>query len=360
MGAAVGTFAEQILGALTAGVLAVDAEGELAAFNVGAQRILGCPEGDVSEALGRDCRQVLATHPGVVRLLLDGIARKTPISRAELTLASGTIGFTLYPIRDANDRPLGAALIFRDLAPIERADEQERLRERLAALGQMAADLAHAIRNPLAGMEVLAGLLRRRLGDRPDERALVDELRVELRAVSGTVSQGLAFVRPEAPVAGPVDVVQLAQEALDVARTRVEFTGAVERSWDEGVPPVEADAGQLRTALSDLIVNALEAMAEGGGTRLALAVQLRESDVWISVTDDGPGVAPELREKIFYPFFTTKERGAGVGLASAQKVVASHGGHIELDARRGRGCAFHVRLPANARRGAMSARGVEQ
>ena len=128
----------------------------------------------------------------------------------------------------------------------------------------------------------------------------------------------------------------------------------------KGVPPVEADAGQLRTALSDLIVNALEAMAEGGGTRLALAVQLREPDVWISVTDDGPGVAPELREKIFYPFFTTKERGAGVGLASAQKVVASHGGHIELDARRGRGCAFHVRLPANARRGAMSARGAEQ
>ena len=75
MGAAVGTFAEQILGALTAGVLAVDAEGELAAFNVGAQRILGCPEGDVSEALGRDCRQVRAAQPGVVRLLLDGVGR---------------------------------------------------------------------------------------------------------------------------------------------------------------------------------------------------------------------------------------------------------------------------------------------
>lgn len=346
MSAAVGTFAEQILGALTAGVLAVDAEGELAAFNAGAQRILGCPEGDVSEALGRDCRQALAAQPGVVRLLLEGIGRKTPISRAELALAGGTIGFTLYPIRDASDNPLGAALIFRDLAPIERADEQERLRERLAALGQMAADLAHAIRNPLAGMEVLAGHLRRRLADRPDDRALVDEIRVELRALTETVNQGLAFVRPGALAAAPVDVVQLVEEALAVARARVGFTGSVERCWDAGVPPVDADADQLRTALSDLIVNALEAMSTGGGTRLALAVRLREPDVRISVSDDGPGIAPELREKIFYPFFTTKEGGAGVGLASAQKAVASHGGHIELDARRGRGCAFHVWLPA--------------
>ena len=172
--------------------------------------------------------------------------------------------------------------------------------------------MAHAIRNPLAGMEVLAGLLRRRLRDRPDERALVDELRVELRAVSGTVSQGLAFVRPGVPVVGPVDAVQLVEEALAVARARVEFTGAVERRWDDGVPPVEADADLLRTALSELIVNALEAMTEGGGTRLTLAVRLREPDVWISVADDGPGVAPELREKIFYPFFTPKEHGAGV------------------------------------------------
>ncbi len=350
MGVVPGTFAEQILGALTAGVLAVGAEGELTAINSAAKRILGCPDADSSAALGRDCRQVLAAQPEVARLLLEGLGRKSPISRAELSLAGGTIGFTLYPIRDASDRSQGAALIFRDLAPIERADEQERLLERLAALGQMAADLAHAIRNPLAGMEVLAGLLRRRLRSCPDELALVDELRVELSALGETVNQGLAFVRPGALVAGPVDAVQIVEEALATARARVEFSGAVERGWDEDLPPVEADAELLRTALADLIVNALEAMAEGGGTRLALAVRRHEPDVWITIADDGPGVAPELREKIFYPFFTTKEHGSGVGLASAQKIVASHGGHIELGTRRRRGCTLRVQLP--------SARGV--
>ena len=336
MAATSGVFAEKILGALTAGVLAVDA----------AQRILGCPEGEFSEALGRDCRRALAAQPEMARLLLEGVERKSPISRAELALAGGAIGFTLYPVRDANDRRQGAALIFRDLAPIERADEQARLRERLAALGQMAADLAHAIRNPLAGMEVLVGLLRRRLVDRPEDLALVEDLRTELSALGETVNHGLDFVRPGTLVVGTVNIVQLVEEALATALARVKFCGAIERGWDEDLPSIEGDADLLRTALSDLIVNALEAMAEGGGSHLSLAVRRCELDVAISIADDGPGIAPELREKVFYPFFTTKEHGSGVGLASAQKTVAGHGGHIELDARRGRGCALYVRLPA--------------
>ena len=340
-----GTTAEQLLSALTAGVLAVDADGSLTLANGAARRILGDFTGAACRGLGRDCREALSSRPEVARLLLEGVSRKTPISRGELDLSDVTIGFTLYPIRDAQDRTQGAALIFRDLAPIERADEQLRLRERLAALGQMAADLAHSIRNPLAGMEVLAGLLRRRLVDRPDERALVEAVRGELRTLGNTVNQGLAFVRPEAPITRQVDPVRIVEEALAAARARVEFSGVVERGWDDTIPWVEADADLLRNALADLIVNALEAMAQGGGDRLVLRVGHRDADVWVSVSDDGPGIAPELREKIFYPFFTTKEQGSGVGLASAQKVVAGHGGHIELDTRLGHGCTFHVRLP---------------
>ena len=340
-----GTVTEQILGALTAGVVAVDADGALTLANAAARRILGDSAGGGSGVLGRDCREVLSARPEVARLLLEGVCRKTPISRGELSLPDAIIGFTLYPIRDAQDKPQGAALIFRDLAPIERADEQVRLRERLAALGQMAADLAHSIRNPLAGMEVLAGLLRRRLADRPDELALVEAIRGELQVLGNTVNQGLAFVRPEAPRTGPVDAVRIVEEALAAARARVEFSGAIERGWDDPVPRVEADADLLRNALADLIVNALEAMAGGAGSRLVLRVSRRDGDVWVSVADDGPGIPAELREKVFYPFFTTKEQGSGVGLASAQKIVASHGGHIELDSRRSGGCTFHVRLP---------------
>lgn len=365
-------FDSWILGSLGSGVVGIDGEGRIASLNAGAQRILGCPEGDRRRALGRDCREVLAPHPAVSRLLLETLERKSPVSRAELELGGPgrpcTIGFTLSPVSDAGGRLRGAAMLFRDLTPIERSDEQERLQERLAALGQMAAGLAHEIRNPLAGMEVVAGLLRRRLAGRSEETELVDELLGELRAVAATVSASLEFVRPEAPVPVRVDAVRLLEEALGLALARVPFPGRVERSWQEDLPPLRADEDQLRTALVNLLVNALQAMAAMPAGRLRVAVGTRDADpggralrvdrdggsrtpergdreLVISVADDGPGVPPELRDKIFYPFFTTREDGSGVGLAMAQKLVASHGGTLELESPPEGGSVFLVRLP---------------
>lgn len=353
-GAESGSFEAQILDSMSSGVVAVDLEGVVRVYNAGAYQLLDGPRGGPRAALGRDCRQVLAAQPGVVRLLLEALERKDPISRGELALEGGlgTIGLTLAPVRDARGEPQGAGMIFRDLAPIERQDERERLRERLAALGQMAAGLAHAIRNPLAGMEVSAGLLRRRLPAASEERELVDELLGELREVSRTVSQSLDFVRPAAPSMAPLDAAELLEDALAVARARVPFRGAVEWRVAAGLPQVMGDADLLRTVLTDLLVNALQAVDPDAG-RLSLGVSTRPGEVssapdvvWI-VADDGPGVPEGLREKIFYPFFTTKDDGSGVGLANAQKVVASHAGRLELRTQGGHaGCAFHLRLPS--------------
>jgi nitrogen-specific signal transduction histidine kinase len=369
-----GEFAGWILGSMSSGILAIDASGALAALNQAAQRTLGLPEGDPARLLSRDCREVLAGQPALARLLLDTLAGRGPLSRAEIALeatAGGparALGFTLSAVRDAGGAVRGAAMIFRDLAPIERQDEQARLRERLAALGQMAAGLAHEIRNPLAGMEVLAGLLRRRLEDRPEERGLVEELLGELRAVAGTVAASLEFVRPVALARAPLDPVRLLEEALATAASRMAFEGEIERCYAADLPRLLGDPDQLRGVLVNLIVNAFEAM-DGAG-RLALGVEVRVSErppagvrlaaggadaaaaagplreVVIAVGDSGPGIPDAYREKVFYPFFTTKERGSGVGLASAQKVVASHGGAIELASKPGRGACFRVHLPA--------------
>jgi nitrogen-specific signal transduction histidine kinase len=359
-------FHTRVLESMSSGIVGIDARGRVAAWNRGAQRILGCPEGLPESALGRDCREVLAAQPGVARLLLETLERQSPLSRAELVLAgsagrAGTIGFTLCPVRDADGAPCGAAMIFRDLAPIERRDEQERLRERLAALGQMAAGMAHEIRNPLAGMEVLAGLLRRRLSDRPEEQALLGELLGELRAVARTLAASLEFVRPAVPARASVDPVALLEEALAQALALVPFAGAVERDYAAAGLELLADAEQLRTALVNLLQNALEAMAElpPPAGRLRLALRRREAEreegglaapaeLEIRIRDDGPGVPAELREKVFYPFFTTKRKGSGVGLATAQKIVAAHGGHLELESGGGTGpgASFRIRLPA--------------
>jgi signal transduction histidine kinase len=250
---------------------------------------------------------------------------------------------------------------FRDLTPYERSAEQERLRDRLAALGEMAAGLAHEIRNPLAGMEILTGLLRRRLQEQPEEGALVNELTSELHRVAETVSASLEFVRPVALRCDPVDPVEVLEESLARARARAPFEGDVERDYAEALPELRADGERLESVLTNLMVNAMEAM-EGAGSRprsLRLGVRVESTEeaeggaerdggareLVFTVGDSGPGIPDELRERIFYPFFTTKQRGSGVGLAQAQKIVAGHGGRLELDDTSARGATFRVRLP---------------
>ncbi len=370
-------FAVRLLASVRSGVLAIDATGALAALNGEAQRILGCPEGSPADALGRPCASALGAQPVIAELLLEALDGRDAPARTELELAprtggrERTIGFTLSAIPGPGGSLDGVAMLFRDLTPYERLDEQDRLRERLAALGQMAAGLAHQLRNPLASMEVLVGLLKRRLGAQPDEQVMLSELAGELGALAETVTASLDFVKPLVLVREAVDPVELLEESLALARSRVRYAGAIERDYLDDCPSLAADAEALRGVVTDLIVNALEAMAarRGGGAgvlRLGLArapdaasmrpVLIRAGErrprprapresLVISVQDTGVGIPPELRDRVFYPFFTTKERGSGIGLANAQKVVASHGGALELEARAGVGTRFAVTLP---------------
>jgi PAS domain S-box-containing protein len=356
-------FLGWLVDSMRSGLVAIDREGRLATLNPGAQQLLGLSEACV----GAPARDALRERPELLRLLESALDGRERPSRSELVLeAVGarpalTIGFTLDAIRDAAGEIRGVVFVFRDLSPIERRDEQERLRDRLAALGQMAAGLAHELRNPLAGMEVLAGLLKRRLASQPEELVLVGELVRELRTLARTVTESLEFVRPVPLERKPVDPVELLEESLALARSRVPFSGEIEREYDEELPQLEADAEQLRTVYTNLIVNALEAMvgvSRPEGHRLVLGLRVRRAprrfdasllaELETTVADSGGGVSPELRERIFHPFFTTKERGSGVGLAHAQKVVAGHGGGIEIDGEPGRGAVFRVRLPIEA------------
>lgn len=352
-------YAGSLLDSIRSGLIAIDASGAVAALNAIGHRVLGCVGADRDDALGRDCREVLAGQPTVAQRLLEALDGIEPPSRAELSLdrAGPTIGYTVSTIRDRHGAVVGAVLQFRDLTPYERNAEQQRLRERLAALGEMAAGLAHEIRNPLAGMEILTGLLRRRLVGREEELALVNELTAELHRVAQTVTDSLEFVRPVALRSEPVDPVEVLEESLARARSRVPFDVDVRRDYAETLPPLRADGERLEGVLTNLIVNAFEAMHFAGSAPacVSLGVRVAESesvfgaesdaDMVFSVADTGPGIPAELRERIFYPFFTTKQRGSGVGLAQAQKIVAGHGGRLELESEPGAGATFRVRIP---------------
>jgi signal transduction histidine kinase len=372
-------FAQWLVASLGSGLVAIDAGGALQALNAAAQRILGAPAGPPAAWLGRDFREVLAARPQLVALLEDALDGRERPSRAELVLdgrdgeGPRTIGFTLLTLRDPLGAVRGAAIQFRDLAPFERMDEQERLRDRLAAIGEMAAGLVHELRNPLAGMQMLAGLLRRRLPPDVEAQEIVEGLLAEIRAMAGVLSDTLEFVRPAALAPRELDPVELLEGCLDRACARVPFPGKIERAYAAARPACVADPDQLRTALTDILVNALEAMRDaedareprlvvgvrdelraapeaavrvsGRGLAAGAAPPERHEIVFV-VADSGPGIPPELRDRIFHPFFSTKDGGSGVGLARAQKVIAAHGGAIEVESRAGEGATFRVRLPA--------------
>ena len=178
------------------GVLAIDRSGRLVLINDEACRIFGLPA-DV-DYLGQPYGEVFRQHPDIVRVLGGVFEMSALPNRAELRLKSTgkVIGYTLSLIRDDHEETIGAALFFKDLTHVEQIEERERLRDRLAALGEMAAAMAHEIKNPLAGIEVMAGLLRRQLTDKNDAQALVADIINEAKMANAIVQEMLEFVRP--------------------------------------------------------------------------------------------------------------------------------------------------------------------
>ena len=373
MGVADADFAVQVWEHSTSGVCAVDAAGSLVMINAAARRTLG---GACATApLGMPCEQALAEYPTLARLLREALAGRPALSRAELCAESNdgerrVIGFSMTTLPDAAGSIRGAAVVFRDLAPIERSGERERLKERLAALGEMAAGLAHELRNPLAGMEVLAGLLQRRLSGDPESLSLVSELRGQIRQIDETVTASLDYLRPVALLREPIDLPELAEEAIVLALARSPRPERVDRHYAAALPRLAVDRQLLGVALVNLIANACEAMAEARTieSRLDLAISVgaapelvrpvrvdREpceaapasSELRIAIGDNGPGISDEIRDRIFDPFFTTRASGTGIGLANVQKVVHAHGGSLSLQSSP-RGTVFRVHLPLPA------------
>ena len=367
-------FAAAVWEHSSAGVFAVDGDGRLVLMNAAAEQILGAPPGTLP---GAPFEEVLGRHPSLIRLLREALAGRPALSRAEIGLGPATddprtLGFSLTTWPPSSQGPGstgvgGAALVFRDLTPIERSDERERRKERLAALGAMAAGLAHELRNPLAGMEVAAGLLERRLKEDAASLELIGDLRLQLRSLSETVTASLDFLRPVAIRRESIDVVDWMEESLRVALSRTATPARVERHFAADLPPLPGDRSLLGVALTNLLVNACEAMAAEPsrestlalGLEVAAAPELTHSvridqqaanesrplrELRISVGDNGGGVPADQRDKIFDPFFTTKERGSGIGLANVQKIVTGHGGSLSLASSES-GSVFCLHLP---------------
>lgn len=355
------TFFRQLVSCMRNGVLAIKRDGTIAVINTEAYRLFSLKPNGAD--LGRPVADVLRGHPDVLRVLHDAFELTQLPNRAELRLgATGkVIGYTVSRITDERGNISGVALFFKDLTLVEQLEERERLRDRLAALGEMAAMIAHEVKNPLAGIEVLAGLLRRQIPDRQEAQSILTEIISEAKMANGIVCEVLEFVRPirlEVERTGIAEVVQNAVTMADSTSRRGDIS--VTTTIPDDLPPIQGDRHQLCQVFTNLLINAFEAMDGRGSVTITAATLTSDEDaapapdaapaspmVIIDVQDDGPGVAPELTDRIFSPFFTTKPQGSGLGLAIVGKIVDAHDGRIDLSTVAGQGTRFRVTLPVS-------------
>lgn len=338
------------------GVLAVARDGRLAAMNDIAYRVLGLHANPAD--LGRPFSEVLQECPEVVRVLQSAFDGSDLPNRAELRLrkTGRAIGYTISHIHDDEGQQVGLTLFFKDLTRVEQIEERERLRDRLATLGEMAAAIAHEVKNPLASIEVMAGVLRRQLTDRPDAMETLGDIIKESKMANAIVVEVLEFVRPIRLQVEHVAILEVINDAISGLEDGSHF---VTVQVDEDVPLLTADPNQLRQLFTNLITNALEAMEVTVGERRvdiraslvpedaepASAGQPLPAQVRIEVKDNGPGISEDDLERIFSPFFTTKPQGTGLGLSIVRKVVDAHDGIIDATSAPGRGTTFRVTLP---------------
>jgi signal transduction histidine kinase len=345
-------FFRFIVAGMRNGALAFTRAGVLTLINDEAYRILEIAPGHTD--LGRAVDDVLGTQPDVVRLLNSVFDLHQLPNRAELQLrpSGKVIGYTLGLVRDDAGAIVGASMLFKDLTRVEQLEERERLRDRLAALGEMAAAIAHDVKNPLAAIEIMAGLLRRKLADAPDAQTMLTDIIKETKMANAIVQEALEFVRPIRLQVERTAVADAVRSAVQLADTKAQRGDiGLDVNLPEALPPIQGDEYQLTQVFTNLLLNAYEAM-EGRGhvTITGQTVQLdRESGVrdavLVELADDGPGMPQDVADRVFNPFFTTKARGSGLGLAIVRRIVDAHDGSIDLKTAPGQGTLIRVTLP---------------
>lgn len=348
------TFFRHIVTGMRNGVLAITRDGRLALINDEAYRVFGIvPQ---PEDLGQPVASVLKAHPDVVRVLAGVFDLHHLPNRAEMRLKPQhkVIGYTVAHVRNDEGEVVGAALFFKDLTRVEQLEERERLRDRLAAVGEMAAVIAHEVKNPLAGIEVMAGLLRRKIPEAPDAQAVLSDIINEAKMANAIVQEVLDFVRPMRLQVERTGVIEAVQAAIHLADTKAKRGAvAVDVQLADGLPQIQGDQHQLMQLFTNLLMNAYEAMGGTGRIEITGArVRLEDGGdgrdaVLVEVTDDGPGIPQDVAEKVFDPFFTTKPQGSGLGLAIVRKIVDAHDGRIDLRTAPGQGTTIRVTLPVS-------------
>jgi PAS domain S-box-containing protein len=337
-------LSSEIIASMTSGLLVVAQDGVVRILNPAGRKLLGLTDGEV----GRDYREVLSGAAPLVDVINECLTSGEPIVRRSVRIdhaAAGVsyLGLTVSPVRDEAGNAHGAICLFSDLSTVIDLEEQLRLKDSLARVGELTAGIAHEFRNGLATIHGYSRLLD--LERLPaDFRPYVQGIREETEALGQVVTNFLNFAKPAELTLGPVDIGAIAERVAEEIRGDARSRGGnVTVQGLFGV--VEGDEVLLRQAFSNLCRNALEACT---GVQPHIVVDgAREGNgvLRVTVTDNGPGLDPKVADRIFRPFFTTKARGTGLGLALVQKIIVTHNGRIHAANAPSGGACLTVTLP---------------
>lgn len=328
-------YNENILQSIPSGVVSIDNDMKIRSINHSAERILGTR---LIDAIGRDFRGIFGGP------LISILEEHRTITRAEYpyTTKDGRtiwLGVTTSQLRNKQGDIIGTLFIFTDLTDIKALQEEVKLRERLSQLGEMSAGIAHELRNSMSVISGYAKLLSRNID--ADSTSSVESILAEIKSMDRIISELLSFAKPTILNKTTIDLNRLIEEtAMAVAGCRDSinlFINAGDKVF------IEADETLLRQALTNLLINAVEAMPEGG--MLDVEIQSHGDMAIIKIKDTGKGISDDVRARIFLPFFTTKEKGFGLGLALVQKIIVAHNGRVEFESKDGEGSTFKVSIP---------------
>jgi PAS domain S-box-containing protein len=343
-------YNEDVLQSMTDGVLTTDLRGNIITFNKMAEKISGL---GIAQVIGKNCEEVFGAG-SPFSTLVEKVLRGRNRLQVETNLMNPQLGWVPVSVqanllRDSAGKKMGILLILIDLTQLKELESKVRQADKLAALGTMAAGMAHEIKNPLSSMKVLSQLMPLKFDD-PEFRGKFQEIMPkEISRIDRIVENLLGFARASAPKFEKVKIESVLDETLDYFSSQLETAKVKLAKKVEKLPEVVADAAQLSQVFSNLVLNAIQAMPGGGQLSIEAlpgkTVDGEVVEVTVSFTDTGCGMAPEQLNKLFEPFFTTKYGGTGLGLTISHSIIEGHGGSINVKSSPGKGTTFMVSLP---------------
>jgi PAS domain S-box-containing protein len=360
------SYTDHVFGSLTSGIVTLDLDGRVVTLNPAAESLTGVRLADVR---GRPGSEAFAHIPELSELLARALITRMGEAVVSASLnrpgaPPSQVQLTTEPLRGAEGKDLGVVAVLRDLTKVRQLEEQLRRSDRLAALGTLAAGLAHEIKNPLTSLLTFSRHLSRRFGDERFRERFQSVVPRELERINAIVDDLLRLSRPSRLTLSRVTVPDLLEQVLELYGNQLDAKQIkLVREYSPALPAIDADREQLYQAMGNLVTNALDAMPDGG----TLTVRTDFSDAgatafvapgrWfasqrirIEIADTGTGISPVQSAHVFDPFFTTKRSGTGLGLAIVHKIVEDHGGSIVFRPAPGGGTVFTVLLPLSGRR----------